>query len=301
MMHRLFTHDDARFLHVHKILGVTALVHFAARLWHGFAYGHLGFRVETLWAAVALHSVLSLTSLQFHLPSNRVKGRPMIWPEARIHSIGFTMRSTTIMALHAATWQLGMWSPWLDCARGVIVLHTMVWADTWTHHFKHVLRQVPADDSTMRHIAYPKCVPAWYVRAHNYFYSTGQVFATMSMMLSVDVDTAFLVLIPIQASVFLMTLVRKGFISTAAWHIIYTATVLAPFLYKARKSWLAGSGNNRDPAFPYMVLVLTFCVLRFRFRVNKYFMWASIMAYHWYMAVVNGVYRMELLLGENAL
>jgi hypothetical protein len=216
-----------------------------------------------------------------------------------MHTIGFTMRSTTVIALHVIVWRLGAWSPWLDCTRGIVVLLTMVWADKWTYYFKHVLRQVPADNSTMRHIAYPQQVPTWYTRIHNYFYSVGQVCATMSMMLSADADTAFLVLIPIQVSVFLMTLVRKGFISTATWHIVYTATILAPFVYKARKSYLAGSishvgySNDCDPVVPYLALVIMFCVLRFRFNVNKYAMWTSVMAYHWYMIIVNGVYRME--------
>jgi hypothetical protein len=283
-LHKLATREDARFLHLHKTLGVVAAAHFAWRLWLGATTGSLGLD-DGPWtlAAVALHSALSLTSLQFHLPANRVKGRPMIWPEARLHSIGFTLRSTAVLAVFVARWRLG-WSAWMEAARGAAVIATMLWADAASSRFGP-----GPDDTTMRKMPYPDAVPLWYRPWHTLFYSVGQVCATASMLLSCRAETPFLVLVPIQVSVFLMTLVRKGILSSAGWHAAYTATVLAPFVYHALAARVA---DPSDPPVPYVAVVAAFCVLRFRFRVDKYVLWVPVVLAHSYVSIAHGVYRM---------
>lgn len=55
------------------------------------------------------------------------------------------------------------------------------------------------------------------------YHSVSQAHATALMVLGAD--AAFAPLLAIQLAAFLMTLVRKGLISTTTWHVAYTATL----------------------------------------------------------------------------
>ena len=79
---KLITKED--FGHMHKMLGIAVLCNFFYRAYMAIRYRHMGFGGDWLTVAViASHSALSLSSLIFHLPSNRVKAAPMIYPEFR--------------------------------------------------------------------------------------------------------------------------------------------------------------------------------------------------------------------------
>ena len=81
---KLVSKED--FGHFHKILGVAVLCNFVYRAYLIVNYRHMSFRGDgwTL-AMIALHSLLSISSLIFHLPSTRIKAAPMIYPEFRYH------------------------------------------------------------------------------------------------------------------------------------------------------------------------------------------------------------------------
>ena len=108
-MKALFTAEDAH--HVHKLLGVYALVHFASRYFFFIRYLHqaqsedddMGFRADWLtFASLSPHLLLQLSGLKFFkLPRRRIKEGSRIWPEYRWHALVFASRSLALMGLAA--------------------------------------------------------------------------------------------------------------------------------------------------------------------------------------------------------
>ena len=278
MLTKLLTREDSRFLHAHKTMGVLALCHFAYRIGHGFTRGHLGFGPDVATLAwVALHAALSLSSLQFHLPSNRVRGSPMIWPEARLHSIVFTLRSVAIVLLYLAAWHAGGAAPWMEHGRSAVILATMAAADSVS------ARTAPgAGGTTMRDMPYPPGTSDFARRRMQLFYATAQGLGGIAMVMGGRIDAPFLVLLPIQLAVFLMTLVRKGFISAATWHAWYSAAILVPYVYTLHRAYFFPDVRcfpmgGVEFAAQFAALAL-FYVLRLRLGVNKYATWSLIIA-----------------------
>jgi hypothetical protein len=273
---KLVTREDARFLHAHKAMGALALGHFVYRIGHGFARGHLGFAPDAATLAwIALHAALSLSALQFHLPSNRVRGSPMIWPEARMHSIVFTLRSVAIMLLYLAAWHFAGAAPWMEHGRSAVVLATMAAADAVS------ARMAPgAGGTTMRGMPYPPGTSDVARRRMQLFYATGQGLGGVAMVMGSRIDAPFLVLLPIQLAVFLMTLVRKGFIGAVTWHAWYSASILVPYVYTLHRAVFFPDLHcfpmgGVEFAAQFAALAL-FYVLRLRLGVDKYAVWALI-------------------------
>ena len=102
--------------------------------------------------------------------------------------------------------------------------------------------------------------------AVNMYYSVSQVFATLIVLLQPDLSRLFLVLFPIQIAAFLMTLVRKGMLSPAGWHSLYSLSLGLNYVY--------GIYASMNPLmYPAAVF---FCVSRFGFHINKYVLWGAI-------------------------
>jgi hypothetical protein len=111
---QLITPED-RF-HIHKILGLLVAVSTFFRLVLLFVSrirsiisggsdddddGDMGFRSHPEWTipTVILHAALTLTSFQFQLPTRRIKSGYRIWPEYRLHSLVFLLRSLVAILL----------------------------------------------------------------------------------------------------------------------------------------------------------------------------------------------------------
>jgi len=88
-------------------------------------------------------------------------------------------------------------------------------------------------------------------------------------------DSAFLALLPIQTAPFLMTLVKKGILNQAEWHIWYTLALLTNWIHA-----LFGQGNdgNTVSTLAYMTIFWSATAARLHYRVNKYAIWGSIWA-----------------------
>lgn len=149
-LRRLFTHEDAKYLHAHKILGAVALLHFAYRfaLWISHGDMHLFEnddnrcldRAWTLLALYGTHTLLHVTSLQFGVPDRRNTRYNVIWPEMRWHTMIFAYRSLAVLFMH---WFVTVSSSFYGIdfisspqriteIRGAIVLLTMAFADLVT-------------------------------------------------------------------------------------------------------------------------------------------------------------------------
>lgn len=270
-LHRLVTHEDAAFLHLHKLAGVLCLGHFAWR-----ASSQAAMRAMNadpylpLW--IALHALLHLTSFQFVLAARRNKAYTIIWPEMRWHTLIFAFRALVAMAFQwlANTGRLDQTV--VDVTKGPTVLAALLCADLVTAHYKRV-GQVDRADSTMRGNVWPDYVPTWYVRRHNLFYSVSQVFATVIMLTQRDVPSIFLTLVPIQTAPLFMTLAKKGIIGVGAWHVLYTFTLLTNYAYNLGPKLPAITTSTQ-----YLAMVLAFSVGRFALGANKYLLWGLAIA-----------------------
>jgi len=269
--HRLVTHEDSKYFHAHKILGIGCLTHFGYRIYHGVKYGDLGFSNDvTTLLCILMHGLLHISSFQFILPNRKNKVYNIIWPEARWHSMIFAYRSLfAMLAIYMHESHILLYNPlMLFICRGVIVYLTMIFADIVTHKYKML------DTTTMRDNPYPPDTPKWLIFVLNIFYSISQVFATFSMLVY-NKNAIFLTLIPIQTAPFGMTLVKKGIIDQMGWHISYINALLISYLY--------GIYTYHDYDHFITHLVIMFIIGRFVFRFNKYALWTVMISYLGYL------------------
>jgi hypothetical protein len=272
---KLYTKEDGAFFHVHKILGVLALCHYIYRFHEWYMYGYMQF--DGSWSTLALiftHTGLSTSSMIFHIPNIRNRAAPMIWPEFRLHSIIFAMRSLVAMVYQ---WTLlhffgtapmqGLWD-----LRPYMVVVGIMMAD-------FVTRWYPPQGSTMRVMPFPKYVPEWFVYALNIYYSICQVYATMEILTRSTMAYPFMILFPIQIAAFLMTCVRKSIITAAGWHFWYASSLMTTATYVI----LSSDPERKSPSqlLLYNCCIVFFVVERFVFKINKYKLWACVILAHY--------------------
>lgn len=256
---RLVTHEDGKYYHVHKVLGMTAGAHYMYRALCYCASGSMGFAANYNTAAwIAVHFALSTTSFIFRIPRNRVRKAPMIWPEFRAHSVVFACRSLMAMVL-----ALVVPANYFGLASSVNILMTIMAADWISRHYAN-----DRAETTMRDMPYPECFSAATCNAFTLYYAFSQVCATTYILFSKDAQFPFVIMFPIQIAAFLMTCVRKGIIGPLGWHVGYAAALGINYVYGF---W------EPEPAVGSRVLrwsiIMAFCLLRFRFRINKYLLW----------------------------
>ena len=75
-----------------------------------------------------------------------------------------------------------------------------------------------------------------------------------------------MILLPIQTAPLGMTLVKKGIITQAGWHLWYTLALLMNYVH----GYFVVHEVSRHM---YWSCALGFAFLRFRYRVNKYILW----------------------------
>jgi hypothetical protein len=276
--HRLVTHEDGHFFHAHKIFGILGLGNYVYRIASHALYGTM-FYDTSFWtlAMIAIHAMMHVTSFQFLIPARRNRVYNIIWPEMRWHSLVFAYRSLFMMTVLWFAW-IGVIpsyvTPWI---RGPLVLATMALADNITSYYTR-MDAIKETETTMRSNPYPSYVnPSW-TRWYNLMYSTSQVFGTMNILCR-DMGSIFLVVLPIQIAPFGMTLVKKGVITQAGWHLWYSFAIFANYWYATT---MQRSNTDGLETF-YTMGVLMFALGRFKFRENKYALWGSIIAAQWYL------------------
>jgi len=224
---KLVTSEDP--FYVHKILGFFVLVHFMFRyvliLVGGDRYGGFSAASTLDLPLVCVHGALSLTSLLFHVPRERVEGSPMIWSEFRAHNIVFALRSVAAFAL---AWTAARW-PALGgsavVASAAVVLAAQRAADESTARLR-----VDPGTSTTATMPYWPGAGAGTIWCFKRFYAYCQFCATCACLACANPSWPFAVLLPIQLASLLLTLVRKGLISARAYHLAYASSLCLPFL-----------------------------------------------------------------------
>ena len=288
MWARLATREDARFGHAHKLLGLAVLGHYAWRVARWARTGTTGLDEDPwtpLWLLV--HALLHATSFQFHVAGRRNHAYNVIWPEMRLHTTVFAARSLVVAAAvwlsrHALSLAVRYGRLWpAGAARLVLAFDpydhatTLPWLRVAAVFGAMLLADVATAATggavgTMRGNPYPRGSPPIARRLLNLFYSVSQGGATVAVLSATSVEPVFMVLLPIQVAPLLMTLVKKGFLRQAGWHLWYTASLLAVWAHAIRSP-----RRQLELAWPGVAaLIAMFALLRLCLGMNKYAVWA---------------------------
>ena len=194
----LFTHEDARYYNVHKILGISCLVHFLLR----FLMLHRDMKFTASWTTpcmLLMHALLSCSSLIFHVPTVRIKEGSRIWPEFRLHSIVFALRSLSCMMIVWAERRYETGPQYW--ANVVVVFATLKAADISTN-------SVPATSrsNTIRGLAMSP--------VYKYSFSFLQFLGTTGCLVGLrSFGAQFAIVFIIQTYAFTLTLRRKNIVT----------------------------------------------------------------------------------------
>ena len=132
---KLLTHEESHLFHIHKILGILVLSHYAYRTYLLLTTGSMQFDTSFFTPyCIVLHMLLSVSSFIFKISQTRIQSAPMIYPEFRLHSILFAYRSLIVMLMMWYAKRYNLVFPLY--LRGIVVLVTMVLADLVTNHYK---------------------------------------------------------------------------------------------------------------------------------------------------------------------
>ena len=252
-VHKLVTREDP--LHIHKTLGIVCLGNFFYRFYLLFAYGTMFLDTPSGIVSVGLHGVLSLSSLIFHLPDNRINGKPMIYPEMRAHTIVFTLRSVACC--------LSYYFSMSQYLRMCIIFSTMVSADIVTF----VFNRENTHGTTIRNMPYDPLVTEETKKSVKLMNSNMQIAATLFML--GNIESAFCPLFAIQMAALLSTLVRKSIISGNMWHILYSTSL-----------WINIVLYYQSLPFRFIIIqfisYMVYTRIFFPHQTNKYMNWSMI-------------------------
>jgi NAD(P)H-flavin reductase len=262
---KLITHEDK--FHIHKTMGVISLLNYFYLLFDCFYSGATaemtlripdGGFIGLTW----VHTILSLSALQFLIPRTRTGILPMIWQEFRAHSIVFAVRSFLIInALYFLfDSKEDRISVTAIAVRIAIVLLAMKLADISTDYLRENRKE-----TTTATMPYWSDCPAYLQNIIKYFYTHSQFMAT-TVCLFADIPYILAVAFPIQIASFLMTLVRKNLISAFWYHALYGASLFMVYLINAADYRL----------YPIIILGAALIYIRIHLKLNKYILWTLV-------------------------
>lgn len=283
MRQPLFTNHD-RF-HLHKVLGFGCLFNFFLRIYWLVAFGSMYIHADSLTSLFipVAHLTLSLSSLIFHVPQTRLNSKIIIWKELQLHNMVFTSRSATIMLysllcsrMTAAT-ASNHYSYLYQTGKFALVVAHHLLADYITANYN------TNDKTTTRDINWENISDNTKAIMKQY-YAICQILAINALILTDNepygsgaVESAFLVMFPIQLSTFLMTLVRKSIISNISWHIFYGVSLLSPFFIITNTI----QKNKLEVAKVYLPIL--YIVFRLQYGMNKYYLMSHVFILNMYI------------------
>ena len=262
-LHKLRTKEDAQ--HIHKTLGFICLFNFIYRFYLLFVSGTMNLNNFGGVGMVVVHGLLSGSSMIFHIPSSRNRAAPMIYPEFRLHSIIFAMRSVACFLL--TYYKFHLFYKFAACYL------TMLLADGVTHYISNKSKlQTVESGTTMRDMPFDSRISEEEQKQISLAQSANQIGATLYMF--GNLDSCFSPLLAIQLAAFLMTLVRKSIITSNMWHISYNVSLWAGiFVF-----------NSFSPSF-IVEMITSFYIFktwRFGMRGNKYIGWSVVFAFMYF-------------------
>lgn len=211
-MATLLTHHDK--FHIHAIFGLLSLINFIYRWIMIFYKGNAFYNDTTNTATVStlLHLGLPLTSFLLPIPEKRNYTAPMIWKEFRLHSLTFASRHviSCLIILHEKD---TFYSQLLIVQ--VILLSASLITDKYGSHNNRTTNTMP----------YPQNINQKERNDTKLLYAYAQFFAT-AFIFADDISVSYIPLLGIQTAPFLMTLVRKGKITSRIYHMVYAWSLL---------------------------------------------------------------------------
>jgi hypothetical protein len=248
-LYKLSTKEDP--MHIHKFLGFFSLLHFTYRYYLLFVYGSMFIQNQFDLGIIAMHGCLSLSSIMFRIPQKRHANLPLIYPEFRLHSIAFGLRSIIccFVDFYGGTYKLYY--------KICVCFGTMLVADLITKY------NAEPEDTTMRAMPYSEHISKKDINNITTFHSNQQATATIFMIC--NMDSAFSPLFAIQFAAFLMTMVRKSIIGPNNWHLLYSLSLMI--------NVFVCYTFNLSQLLNVFIGIHCFRLLRMKLRMNKYLGW----------------------------
>ena len=310
MRQQLFTNHDK--YHLHKILGFGCLFNFFLRIYWLIVYGSMYIYADnqsSIFIPIA-HLTLSLSSFIFQVPQIRLNSKIIIWKELQLHNIIFTSRSAIIMIYsilcinnniirnteYYYLYQIGKFA--------LVILHHIL-ADYITAKFNM------NDKTTTRDINWENIPDNIKILIKKY-YAICQILAINALILTENdktgsgcIESALLIMFPIQLSTFLMTLVRKSIISNISWHIFYAISLLSPFLITIntinRTNGIHGMNGSHGMTdikkkleIAKIFLPIIYVIFRLQYNMNKYYLMFHVFIINMYIQYKNGAIVLPL-------
>ena len=250
---KLNTKEDSN--HIHKMLGTICLGNYIYRFFLLFKYGNMYLKNNISMLLIAAHGLLSCSSLIFYISQFRNPKSPMIYPEYRLHSIVFAMRS--VLCCFICYFNLHF------LYKIAICYLTMISADLITYNYKN---DIINNGSTMKSMPFDEFIKIEDQQQVTFLNSSLQIGATINMLGTIDM--AFSPMFGIQIAAFLMTLVRKGIITSRIWHIIYALSLWVNIIFAIIP------GNSISFIFIQIVMYQIYTNIFFKYKINKYISWS---------------------------
>ncbi|CAM9531502.1 unnamed protein product [Heterosigma akashiwo] len=264
---KLFTEEDRD--NAHKILGVYSLLHYFYRFGYSTFVDYRGGFQPTLQSLLMVlpHAALSLSSLKFYVPRERMPKKPMIWEEFRAHNIIFALRSFVSFIFLWTSMRMGQ-TPFSRKIATVGTGLTLLMANKGADIATKTLRLDSRESTTATMPYWPGCSEQT-EKKFKTFYAYAQFMATLACLSCCSPAWPFVVAFPIQFASLLMTLVRKGLLPTKGYHYLYCGSLVMPFFVG-----ISHTVQTRTIDFPLMVITGTLAfVTRLKLRLDKYALW----------------------------
>lgn len=263
IMRKLFTKED--YLNIHKLFGLVALIHIVGMSILFFLpekYCNTYKQKSRILRSIPslIHSLLSLSSLQFIVPNISDGNIPAIHTMFRAHNICFALRG--ILCNLVIIW-LEDKPVIMKSFQAIIVMSTLICADWISKKFKH-----KSDNyKTTASMPYWSNCSQQRQRYQKRFYAWAQFGATCICLDDIEYFP-ITTLLGIQGSALLMTLCRKQLITPYTYHNIYTIFLLYPIMI----SWKNQKFSNEKRTFENIYLTTITYILRSH-KFNKYLIW----------------------------
>jgi hypothetical protein len=140
------------------------------------------------------------------------------------------------------------------------------------------------------------------------YYAVCQILAINALILTDNdikgsgaIESAFLIMFPIQLSTFLMTLVRKSIISNISWHIFYGLSLLSPFfivintMNKIDDSCVSGGScvsygiRKNELEVAKIFLPTLYVIFRLQYGMDKYYLMSHVFILNLYIKYRNSI------------
>lgn len=274
-LYKLNTHEDQ--LYLHKILGFSVLINYLYRFGLVFYKQDMDLNTPFGLLTVYMSGILSISSFMFDISKYRHSKMPIIYPEFRMHNTIFVFRSIVCCTL--------FYFKFHKIYNMFVCIATMVVADMVTISYKDF------KTTTMRKMPYGEDVLENDKKLITKMNSYMQLVATYYML--ENINTAFFPMFAIQISSFLMTLVKKGIISSNGWHYYYTLALWSNlFIMK-----------TTTPKF--FILVNTFCDFMKEWRIvkgyDKYIGWVIVFTSTYYIEPCMVVFFDSIIINNGLL